>query len=251
MRIFTTSDLHVDYPESADWVDGLSVADFTDDVLILAGDVSDLPARLERTFSALVRRFARVLFVPGNHELWVRRCGHKSSYAKFEFIKRLAGDTGVSMRPLHTDGLSIVPLLGWYDGSFGQPGEDLRRLWMDYRQCEWLGASDAEVTRFFTDMNRPWLDTNADLVISFSHFLPRIDTMPAYIPAQHRILYPVLGSAEIDAQVRALGSHIHVYGHSHVNRRVEMDGRLYLNNAFGGPGERHIAAKTLYCVHET
>ena len=43
MRIFALSDIHVDYDANAKWVEDLSVFDYQDDVLILAGDLTDKP----------------------------------------------------------------------------------------------------------------------------------------------------------------------------------------------------------------
>jgi hypothetical protein len=43
---------------------------------------------------------------------------------------------------------------------------------------------------------------------------------------------------------------MHVYGHSHINRRVEIDGVSYINNAFGYPSETAITSKRLLCIHE-
>ena len=57
MRVFTISDLHVDYRENGRWVEALSLADFTGDTLILAGDLSDSLARIEKNLSLLARRF--------------------------------------------------------------------------------------------------------------------------------------------------------------------------------------------------
>ena len=88
------------------------------------------------------------------------------------------------------------------------------------------------------------------MVITYSHFLPRIDVMPAYIPAASKFLYPVLGSKRLDGQLRNLNSRMHVYGHSHVNRHVKIDRVSYINNAFGYPNETMIALKRLKCIHE-
>ena len=82
----------------------------------------------------------------------------------------------------------------------------------------------------------------------FLTFLPRIDVMPDYIPKVHQQLYPVLGTIELEHQIRKLGSDIHVYGHSHVNRDVVIDDVRYINNAYGNPGEERIAAKVLKCI---
>jgi Icc-related predicted phosphoesterase len=75
--------------------------------------------------------------------------------------------------------------------------------------------------------------------------------MPKFIPMNRRELYPVLGSASLDRRLRELGSIMHVYGHSHVNRSMKIDGVTYVNNAFGYPQETHIAAKRLLCIYET
>ena len=36
---------------------------------------------------------------------------------------------------------------------------------------------------------------------------------------------------------------------SYVNRQVVVDGVTYINNAFGYPHEKRIAAKHLICIH--
>ncbi|MEM9384594.1 MAG: metallophosphoesterase [Pseudomonadota bacterium] len=256
MRLFALSDVHVDYPGNAEWLDAISTADFADDLLILAGDISDLPARIRETFTTLTRRFKAVHYVPGNHELWVRRCGFHSSLDKFEAVLQLAQDHGVYCTPCQYPGLLVVPLFGWYDGTFGEPSPVLKRQWMDFRACRWGGQSDIEVTGHFIDRNAVAVEASAIVqgtptVVSFSHFLPRIDVMPSYIPDRYRMLYPVLGSVRLDEQVRALGASVHVYGHSHVNRSVRLDGCRYINNALGGPSETRICARELRCVYET
>lgn len=50
------------------WIEALSTTAYVRDVLLLAGDVSDDLAVLERTLALLTARFAHVFFVPGNHE---------------------------------------------------------------------------------------------------------------------------------------------------------------------------------------
>ena len=250
MRVFAISDIHVDYIENAEWLSHISRHDYLDDVLILAGDLTDVPDLLRKSFEQLVIRFKQVLFVPGNHELWIYRSTQKSSFEKFEKIKVIAKECGVSMQPFHAGEVSIVPLLGWYDYSFGQPKEDLYKMWMDYRACEWEDNDMCSVTDYFMKLNEPYLNVKNKVLISFSHFLPRIDLMPAYIPPVHRLLYPVLGSLEIDKQVRRLRSDIHVYGHSHVNRHINKEGVEYINNAFGNPSETRISSKQLLCIHD-
>jgi predicted phosphodiesterase len=252
MRVFAVSDIHIDYDVNAKWIAGLSNADHQDDVLILAGDVTDTLHLLDWCLGVLAKRFKQVLFVPGNHDLWVIRDGRdKSSFEKFDDVCAVVESSGASMQPFFARGVSILPLLSWYDYSFGEPTEELRSIWMDYRACRWpAGYRERDVAAHFAALNEGQrAPSSADKVITYSHFLPRIDLMPAVIPRAARVLYPILGSAQLDRQVRALGASMHVYGHSHVNRQIRIDGVTYINNAFGYPNETAITSKRLMCIH--
>jgi predicted phosphodiesterase len=252
MRVFALSDLHVDYDVNSRWLKDLSTADYRADVLIVAGDVTHQLQRLGECFEILAGRFRRVLFVPGNHDLWVlAERAAKTSLQKFDEVVRVATASGASLDAFHADGVSIFPLLGWYDYSFGEPDEHLRTVWMDYYACAWPAAFEPEdIAGHFDRLNDRWQrSAAATTVITFSHFLPRIDVMPTSIPPSKRFLYPILGSYRIERQLRRLGADVHVYGHSHVNRRTEIEGVRYINNAFGYPHEERIAAKRLLCIH--
>lgn len=68
MRLLAISDLHVRHPDNREaW---LALGEHRDDWLILAGDLGDTLADVGFVLGIAVRRFARVLWVPGNHELW-------------------------------------------------------------------------------------------------------------------------------------------------------------------------------------
>jgi predicted phosphodiesterase len=251
MRVFAVSDIHVDYSANAKWVANLSVAEYQDDVLILAGDVSDIRRLLDWCLSTLAKRFKKVLFVPGNHELWVMREDRdKNSLQKFDEVCAVVESTGTSMQTFHEQGVSIIPLLGWYDYSFGEPSKELKSMWMDYCSVRWPNElTDQDIAAHFTALNDEPSSMAGNKVITYSHFLPRIDLMPEFIPSAQRILYPVLGSVQLERQLRKFNPDIHVYGHSHVNRQVEIDGVSYINNAFGYPSETRTS-KQLICIHE-
>ncbi|MEO0972579.1 MAG: metallophosphoesterase, partial [Pseudomonadota bacterium] len=174
MRVFALSDVHVDYPDNLLWLEQLSQGDYVDDVLLLAGDVSDLLDRVAATFDVLRPKFRSVLFVPGNHDLWVRRCEQRTSLEKFASLQQLARDHEVTTAPCRFGRVLLVPLLGWYDGTFGTASGALRRQWMDYRFCEWEGRSDEQVTDHFLELNETTLGVagaanDISTVVSFSH----------------------------------------------------------------------------------
>jgi len=252
VRVFALSDIHIDYDVNARWIANLSVAEYRDDVLILAGDVTDSRRLLEWCLGALAKRFKKVLFTPGNHDLWVIREGReKNSLQKFDDVCAVVESSGASMQAFNERVVSIIPLLAWYDYSFGEPSEELRSLWMDYRACRWPGGyTEKDVAAHFAAFNDKQVSAVGDTVITYSHFLPRIDLMPGFCPSATNLLYPVLGSARLESQLRKLNPSIHVYGHSHVNRHVKIEGISYINNAFGYPSENRITSKSLMCVHE-
>src|SRR5215470_20110929 len=99
MRVFALSDIHIDYDVNAKWIQNLSTAEYQDDALILAGDVTDTRRLLDWCLSTLARRFKKVLFVPGNHDLWVIREDHEmNSLQKFDDICAVVESSGASMQ---------------------------------------------------------------------------------------------------------------------------------------------------------
>jgi len=256
VRIFAISDLHVDYEENMQWLLNLPIADYRYDILILAGDVTDRIEDMERVFRELTRRFMHVLFVPGNHDLWVRRSSDfDDSCRKFDWIRQLASDYGIHMTPFHLNNVSFVPLHGWYDYSFGLPSADLYVRWADFSLCQWpekfgISQREQEITAYFSSLNSEAIQVKNQFIISYSHFLPRADLIPSFVPDYVKSLLPVMGAKILEQQVRALKSNIHIYGHSHLNRRIVEDSTLYINNAFGYPQETRITAKQLLCVYE-
>jgi predicted phosphodiesterase len=251
MRVHALSDIHVDYPDNLAWLRALSGSDYQQDILILAGDVSDDMELLAESLQVLKGKFQQLCFIAGNHELWVRDSEFDCSLEKFAAVRELCRSLDVHVDCHRVGGLSLVPLHSWYDYSFAKPDRHLRRAWRDYRACAWPEhlAGSAAINRHFLALNEPLLDESNTTVISYSHFVPRIDLMPERIPLRKRNVYPVLGSNALGQQVAQLRSDVHVYGHSHVNRSMQIGDTHYVNNAFGYPAEDRIARKQLRCVY--
>ena len=68
-RLLAVSDLHVTHPENRTIVEALR-PERKDDWLIVCGDLSDNLADIEWAVRLLATRFAKVIWTPGNHELW-------------------------------------------------------------------------------------------------------------------------------------------------------------------------------------
>ena len=240
MRIFATSDLHTDFKENWRVVQEVSSTAYQNDVLIVAGDVADELKIIEATLLLLRSKFRHVLFVPGNHELWVRS-GEYDSLEKLRRLLQLCDESNIQTRPAKIDGLWIVPLFSWYDPGFDlEGGEDFSAElegWADFHFCRWP-AEVQDVPGFFLRMNEAHIRPYDAPVISFSHFLPRRDLLPARETLKFKSLPRVTGCISLDNQIRELNSIIHVFGHSHIDCDREIDGVRYFQKALRYPRER-------------
>ena len=68
MRLKAISDLHLANEANREAL--LELPAFKDDWLIVAGDVAEKLEHIRFAFDELSRRFAKVFWVPGNHDLW-------------------------------------------------------------------------------------------------------------------------------------------------------------------------------------
>lgn len=67
MKLYAISDLHLRYPENRQALETLPTSK---DWLIVAGDIGETIALHRYALALLTRRFAQVIWVPGNHDLW-------------------------------------------------------------------------------------------------------------------------------------------------------------------------------------
>lgn len=266
-RVFALSDIHADIRSNMMWLHSLSATDYADATLILAGDVSDSFETLQEALSCLCGKFAQVFFVPGNHELWVRRQPCEDSIAKFWRILQLCRRLGVHTSPARVGGVNnpgsvwVVPLFSWYvkpeegRGSLFVPkeGEDpTLQMWSDNYFTRWPPLQQGvTVADYFLRLNTAHLAIHYDApVISYSHFLPRTELIFSTLAereAAGMVLtdpYPrfnfsrVAGCAGIEDQIRCLGSVMHVYGHQHRNRDRVIEGVRYVSYCLGYPREQ-------------
>jgi predicted phosphodiesterase len=244
MRLFATSDLHTDYKENLLWLKQLSDADYQDDALIVAGDISDRLEIIRETLSLIRTKFRHVLFTPGNHELWVRS-PEFDSIEKLRRVLSLCEELDVATMPRRLGNLWVVPLFSWYHtdpsawGSSAavREGSVAQRSWADFHLCKWPEGV-GELSEYFLRMNDPQLKTYDGIVLTFSHFLPRADLLP---PSQY-LKFDWLPNVSIcpglDEQIRMLSSKVHVCGHTHMNFDRVIDGIRYIQNPVRYPKER-------------
>ena len=273
MRVYALSDLHVDYKRNMSLVQQMSDIEYADDVLLLAGDISHDLDLLKSCLSLLRAKFRCVFFVPGNHDLWIRRKECVDSIAKFWHILNLCQSLNVETSPAKVGGLEdtagvwIVPLYSWYvkpeegDCSLFVPkaGDDpTLPMWSDNRFTRWPTSKNGEPTAdYFLRLNEKNIRRVYDApVISFSHFLPRTDLIfssdhekkASRIRRKDR--HPkfnfsrVAGCTCLENQIRQLSSAVHVYGHQHRDRFRRVDEVLYVSHCLGYPHDRTTSSSS-------
>ncbi|GCE12837.1 metallophosphoesterase family protein [Tengunoibacter tsumagoiensis] len=121
-KLYAISDIHLSYAANREALEALPF--YPDDWLILAGDVGETLEQLQFALSVLCPRFAQVLWVPGNHDLWCLDAYEPRGVAKYERLVSLCQQCGV-LTPedsyIHwpeDPTLVLAPLFLLYDYSF-------------------------------------------------------------------------------------------------------------------------------------
>lgn len=266
-RVFVVSDLHTDYPENMEWVrrlpaqvgagEGRGV-----DALVVAGDVAETRDNFARTMEVLRERFAAVFYVPGNHDLWLRREGglYMDSLEKLTALLDACSELGVDTGPRTIGDLGIIPLFSWYHKSFDKEKDvnsvrvpSLEMACKDFHACQWpsdLTNDDEALALYFDKLN----DKNHDAIeevkssskhiLTFSHFVPRQELCPEKRMLYYPYLPKVIGSDFLERRLRDIHSNredraaCHVFGHTHFCWDSVVDEIRYVQAPLAYPRER-------------
>ena len=87
VRLYAISDLHLGHRENREALRGLG--SYPEDWLILGGDVGETLDHLEMALDVASSRFARAIWVPGNHELWSNDDGGPRGEEKYRALVEL------------------------------------------------------------------------------------------------------------------------------------------------------------------
>jgi 3',5'-cyclic AMP phosphodiesterase CpdA len=255
-RLLAVSDLHVGYPENRRIVEGLrpeSEADW----LIVAGDVGEFMSDVTWALATLRERFANVIWVPGNHELWTMRedpvrLRGESRYAHLvEFCRGIGVTTPEDPYPVWRGAggpVTVAPLFLFYDYTFRPPGcrtkqealalayetgvvcSDEFALRPDpYPTIEAWSRHRVEVTRRRLEARDPAYPT-----VLVNHF-------PLVRDPTFLLRYPVFalwcGTTATADWHRRFNAVAAVYGHLHIPRTTYIDGVRFEEVSVGYPRE--------------
>jgi 3',5'-cyclic AMP phosphodiesterase CpdA len=127
-HLYAISDLHVAHRDNREALP--SLGQYPNDWLIVAGDVGERPEHLIFTLETLGPRFARIIWTPGNHDLWCPpgATDRTRGQARYEELVGICRRYGV-LTPEDPfvewpgePGTFIVPMFLLFDYSFRPPG---------------------------------------------------------------------------------------------------------------------------------
>jgi hypothetical protein len=270
MRLGLTSDLHVDHhpdviPLVVERVRALGV-----EVLVVAGDLTPALDTLEAALTALARAAPRVVFVPGNHDLWCSGTQGPDSRTRFEReiparCTRAGVLTPVADGPVEIDGVQFCGVTGWYDYSLRTRAldgtftlEDYRRgswgrlRWNDKARVVWpdvaagrAAAGDGTSARLLDDealcaeqvalLERQLGEAGARPTVVVTHHLPFAELVTSRGEPPWDFINGFMGSAALGAAIcRSPGVRYACCGHTHFRKHARIE-RTLAPEASGPP----------------
>ena len=255
MNLWAISDLHLGHEVNRKALK--SIERRPKDWLILAGDVGDSEAQLADAFAFLRRRFAQLIWAPGNHELWTTDSTPGSPQAtrgeaRYSALVALARSFGVltpedpypiwpgSERPI-----VIAPLFTLYDYSFRPDAMAVADV------VEWAAADGIMCADEMLLDSVPYSDRAAWCAARVAKTATRLAALPPdyatvlvnHYPLEraHALLPRVPRFAPWCGTQLTTGWHHRfravavVYGHLHIRRRFEQDGVPFHEVSLGYP----------------
>jgi 3',5'-cyclic AMP phosphodiesterase CpdA len=252
--LLAVSDLHVSYAENREIVAGLW-PEHEGDWLLVAGDVGEKSEDIEWVLGTLADRFAKVIWSPGNHELWsagsdpVQVKGVARYQHLVEMCRRLGVLTPEDPYEVWTGAggpVTIAPLFTLYDYSWRPAGtrtkaEGLAAAHEAGIVCtdeyflhpdpyptrdDWCRARVAETERRLAAVDGP--------TVLMNHW-------PLRREPTHVLRYPVFAQwcgTDLTADWHTrFNAAVMVYGHLHIPRSTVYDGVPFEEVSVGYPRE--------------
>jgi 3',5'-cyclic AMP phosphodiesterase CpdA len=254
--LFAVSDLHCSYSENRRIVNDLRPQS-ANDWLIVAGDVGDIFGDIENALRLLRQQYAKVIWAPGNHELWthsedpIRLRGD----ARYRALVQMCRDNDIltpedefAVWPGPTGPMTIVPLFQLYDHSWLAPGTTSKKESREYAYGTGVVATDEVMLHPDPYPDREsWCDARLkESERRLSALGPDIKTVlvshwPLVRQPTDVLRFPefaqwcgTTGTADWHIRFRA---EVAVYGHLHIPRTTHYDGVRFEEVSLGYPRE--------------
>lgn len=254
--LWAISDLHTGHLGNKPVAESLYPSS-PDDWLIVAGDVAERTDEIRWSLDLLRRRFAKVIWVPGNHELWTTNRDPMQIFgrARYDYLVNMCDEMGV-VTPEHPFPVwterggpaTIVPMFLLYDYSFLPEGANSKAEGVAIAKERNVVATDE-----FLLSPEPYPTRDAwchERVAATRARLEQLDWMQPTVLVNHfpllrqpcdALFYPEFSlwcgttkTADWHTRYNAVCS---VYGHLHIPRTTWYDGVRFEEVSVGYPRE--------------
>jgi 3',5'-cyclic AMP phosphodiesterase CpdA len=256
-RLLAVSDLHVGYPENREIVEGLRPTS-PGDWLIVAGDVGEIFADIEWALTTLRERFATVVWVPGNHELWtppkdpLSLRGEQRYRHIVAMCRRIGVLTPEDDYPVWEGAggpVTVAPLFVLYDYTFRPDGAASKEEALAIAYESGIVCTDEQLLH-----PDPYPSREAWCAARVDATRHRLSTRPPDLPTVLVNHYPLVreptrilrypefaqwcGTEQTADWHREYAATVVVYGHLHIPRTTWHDGTRFEEVSLGYPRER-------------
>ncbi|GAA0916871.1 metallophosphoesterase family protein [Virgisporangium aurantiacum] len=249
-RLLAISDLHVAYAENRAHASTLRPTS-DDDWLLVAGDVAERVDDVEWTLSLLAERFARVVWAPGNHELWTSKNDpvQLRGVERYERLVEVCRSLGVITPEdpyVSWNGVTIVPLFIGYDYTFRPEGTATKEEALEVAQN--AGVICTDEYRLHPDpypSRDAWcaarLASTRDRLAALTEPVVFVNHYPLVREPTRVLRYPEFAQwcgteHTADWHLRYNAACV-VYGHLHIPRTTWYDGVRFEEVSVGYPRE--------------
>jgi 3',5'-cyclic AMP phosphodiesterase CpdA len=253
-NLYAVSDLHVSYQENREVVSGLRPVAETD-WLLVAGDVAERFASVEWALGVLRERFAKVIWVPGNHELWtppddpVTLRGVERYEALVEMARGLdvlTPEDPYAVWPGPDGPVTIAPLMLLYDYTFRPEGCATKAAGLAYAHETGVVCTDEYMLHpdpypSIDDWSRARVVATEKRLAEVTTPTVLVNHYPLVREPTRVLRYPEFAQwcgteATADWHLRFDAAAM-VYGHLHIPRTTEYDGVRFDEVSLGYPRE--------------
>ncbi len=253
--LWAISDLHVGHEVNRQALEGMG--DHGSDWLILGGDLGETVEHVELVLTSLAPKFARLLWIPGNHELWTRGDDLRGE-EKYLRLVELCRSFGVTTpedafpewpdpEPREASGRRcvIAPLFLLYDYTFGPEGLGPEEAIAWALEDGVLCADELRLHPHPYSSRQQWCRLRCEQTYARLEALPEdVDTVlvnhfplrreHAILPAVPRFV-PWCGTTRTQDWHRRFRAKVVVGGHLHVRSTRWLDGVRFEEVSLGYP----------------
>jgi predicted phosphodiesterase len=250
LKLLAISDLHLS--SAANMQALLEMPSFPNDWLAIAGDVAESPERIRDGFGLLRERFAKVIWAPGNHDLWTVPGPSGRGVRKYDALVEIAREFGVVtpedpylVWPGGGEPSVIVPTLLLYDYSYRPPDVPLGSViaWAREERSVCGDEMLLDPTPFasVSDWCRQRCLETESRLIALGHDVPKI--IVNHYPLRRDLVHiprvprfsPWCGTELTEDWHTRFNVRVAVSGHLHVRRTDWRDGTRFEEVSFGYP----------------